>query len=123
MSSNKKLVITAILTILVLSFIWLTTAAPCRAQATPPLPDRYQLETNGVNSTDVPSVVTDQPLAADRAAPAPGQAGNTAPDEIWHLSVSPISGFPECMARWARAGVTSGCMRARVIFFPISVLD
>lgn len=90
MASDKRLVITAILILLVFSLI--AAAASCRAQATAPRPDEYRLGTNGVNSTDVPhSVVTDQPTGA---ASAVGQAGSTAPDEAWHFSLSPYLWLP-----------------------------
>lgn len=90
MASDKRLVITAILILLVFSLI--AAAASCRAQATAPRPDEYLLGTNGVNSTDVPhSVVTDQPTGA---ASAVGQAGSTAPDEAWHFSLSPYLWLP-----------------------------
>jgi hypothetical protein len=96
MASNKKPVVTAILTTLVLSFIPLAAAAPCRAQATPP-PAEYLLGTNGVNSTGVPdSLATYQPMAPGPAVSvsAVGHADKTAADDAWHLSVSPYLWFP-----------------------------
>ena len=92
MFSNRKSVITAILTTLVLSLISLSAAVPCSVQATPSRPEEYLPETNGLNSTDLAdSVVTHQTMAVDPAASAPGQAANTAADNAWASLLEPLS--------------------------------
>jgi hypothetical protein len=96
MTSNKRILITAIFVTSVSSLISLVAAAPCRSQETPPPPHKYVFGENGANSTDAPdSVATDQPtVAAADAPPAPRQPGKTAADDAWHFSVSPYLWFP-----------------------------
>jgi hypothetical protein len=87
MTSNKRVVTTAIFITLVLSPFLLAGPAPCRAQATPPAADAYLLGTNGANLTAVASpAMTGQPPAADPATSSPPQAGTTGADGGWHFA-------------------------------------
>src|SRR5277367_6328090 len=106
MPSTKKLVTTAIFTALTLSLFLFVAVAPSHAQASATSSDNaYPFGANSLkpwvasDSTAPVSVVADsvtaeQPTTGDPAgAPAP-QAAKTAPDDAWHLAVSPYLWFP-----------------------------
>ena len=70
-------------------------ASTCRAQAKTPLSGQYLFGTDSASlTTGSDSITTNQATAGDSAAPAPGQAGKTAQDDAWHLSLAPYLWFP-----------------------------
>ena len=96
MNSNKKLIYMTILTAFILSLSLFGAAAPCRAQASAASSDdEYPFSANALKPWVTPasvvadSVSTEQPTSGDPAgSPAP-QAAKTAPDDGWHLAVTP----------------------------------
>lgn len=106
MLATKKPVTTALFSALTLSLFLFVAVAPCRAQASPASSDNaYPFGANSLKpwvASDatapvsiVPDFVTaEQPTSGDPAGAPPPQAAKTAPDDAWHLSVSPYLWFP-----------------------------
>jgi YfaZ precursor len=101
MPSSKKLVHMTIFTAFTLSLYLFGAAAPCRAQASAvSSDDAYPFSTNALRPWVTPasvvadSVSTDQPTNGDPAGAPPPQAAKSAPDDGWHLAVSPYLWFP-----------------------------
>jgi hypothetical protein len=101
MPSSKKLVYTTIFTAFILSLFLFGAAAPCRAQASATTSDdAYPFGTNALKPWVTPAsavadpLSTDQPSSGDPAGSPPPQAAKTAPDDGWHLAVSPYLWFP-----------------------------
>jgi hypothetical protein len=106
MPPTKKLVTTAIFTALTLSLFLFVAVAPSHAQASATSSDdAYPFGANslkpwvGADSVAPASVVADsvtaeQPTTGDPATPPLPQAAKTAPDDAWHLAVSPYLWFP-----------------------------
>jgi hypothetical protein len=111
MPSTKKLITTAIFSTLILSLFLFVAVAPCRAQASTTSSDSaYPFDASAMK----PWVVADpvapvsvmpvavapdsasarQPTIGDSDVPLPPQAAKTAPDDAWHLAVSPYLWFP-----------------------------
>lgn len=106
MPSTKKLITTALFTALTLGVVLFVAVAPSHAQASATSSDdAYPFGANALkpwvaSDSAVPvafvpdSVTAEQPAAGDPAgAPLP-QAAKAAPDDAWHLSVSPYLWFP-----------------------------
>jgi uncharacterized protein YaiE (UPF0345 family) len=94
MDPNKKAVTATIGTMMGLILLFLAPST-CRAQEKTPLSGQYPFGTDSASLTAVSgSVTTNQPTADDSAVPSPGQAGKTAQDDAWHLSVAPYLWFP-----------------------------
>lgn len=105
MPSTKKLVTSALFTALTLGLFLFVAVAPCRAQGSASSTDAtYAFDTNALKPWVVsdsaapvsvaPNLVsTEQPAAGDPAG-APPQAAKSAPDDGWHLAVSPYLWFP-----------------------------
>jgi hypothetical protein len=92
---SMKVVTTAIFSVWALGVFFLSGATPCRAQATAPADGAYLLGTNSANPTLVASsAITDQPPAADPAAPALPQEEALPRDDQWHFSTNPYLWFP-----------------------------
>lgn len=106
MPSTKKRITTALFTALTLGVVLFVAVAPSHAQASATSSDdAYPFGANALkpwvaSDSAVPvafvpdSVTAEQPAAGDPAgAPLP-QAAKAAPDDAWHLSVSPYLWFP-----------------------------
>jgi hypothetical protein len=111
MLSTKKLILTALFTGFTLNLLLFAAVAPCRAQANVTSSDNaYSFSADSlkpwvVSDSAAPSPVApdsatpysvsaEQPTSADPAgAPLP-QAAKTAPDDGWHLAVTPYLWFP-----------------------------
>jgi hypothetical protein len=106
MPSTKKFVTTAVFTTLILSLFLFGAVAPCRAQASATSSDNaYPFGGNAlkpwvVSDSTAPvsiapdSVATEQPSTGDPGGAPPPQAAKAAPDDGWHLAVSPYLWFP-----------------------------
>ena len=95
MKVSIKVGTTTILFAWALGISFLAAAAPCRAQATAPTDVAYLLGTDSVNSTPAETpAITDQPPAADPAAPALPQEEALPRDDQWHFSTNPYLWFP-----------------------------
>jgi hypothetical protein len=95
MDPIKKAVTGTIVSLMGLILLLLASAAPCRAQAETPPSAQHLIGVGGVNPTTASdSVATNQSTAPDPAAPASGQAGQSADDDAWHLAASPYLWFP-----------------------------
>jgi hypothetical protein len=103
MPSSNKFVVTTIFGALALGLFSFGAVAPCRAQANSTATgtaDAYTLGDNELKPWLTPtsvvadSVSTDQPTSGDPAGTPPPQAAKTAPDDGWHLAVSPYLWFP-----------------------------
>jgi hypothetical protein len=101
MLSMKKLVSAAPFAALTLSLFLFVAVAPCRAQASAASSeDEYPFSANALKPWIAPasvvagSVSTDQPTNGDPGGSPPPQAAKTAPDDGWHLAVTPYLWFP-----------------------------
>jgi len=98
---SKKIACMTVFTALTLGVYLFGAAAPCRAQASAASSDdAYPFDTNALKpwvttaSVVTDSVSTDQPTSGDPASSPPPQAAKSAPDDGWHLAVSPYLWFP-----------------------------
>ncbi len=101
MLSGRKLVYVTIFMAFTLSLCLFGAAVPCRAQASAASSDdEYPFSTNALKPWVTPasvvadSVSPDQPTSGDPAGSPPPQAAKAAPDDGWHLAVSPYLWFP-----------------------------
>ena len=95
MPSIKKSVTTSIFIAFALSLLWIGSAAPCRAQSAPPLPETaHTLGTSSLSPTDASQpLATEQPAISEPSNPAPPQASAPSADDAWHFAVSPYIWF------------------------------
>lgn len=93
MFSDKRNVISVIISTSVLGLFLLAVGAPCRPQATPPTDDAGLLGTDDLSAVLFPAAA-DQGPAGESAAQKSPSWSTVGADDAWHFSISPYLWFP-----------------------------